>query len=91
MSVFLHQTTDRQKVTFLPRTVLSCVIWLSYHLLSLYLINDRIFEEKKVIENKYFSLQLLSETFLIIRRIQRDITKNVRRSSLKVPVILVSS
>jgi hypothetical protein len=35
-----------------------------------------------------FSLQLLSETFLILRRIQRDITINIRRSSFKVTVIL---
>jgi hypothetical protein len=35
-----------------------------------------------------FSLQLLSETLLILRRIQRDII-NVRTSSCKVPVITV--
>jgi hypothetical protein len=36
-----------------------------------------------------FSVQLLSETFLIIRRIERDIIINVHRSSCKVPVIVV--
>jgi hypothetical protein len=36
-----------------------------------------------------FSLQLLSETFLILRRTQRDIIINVHRFSRKVPVILV--
>ena len=36
-----------------------------------------------------FSLQLSSETFLILRRIHRDIITNVHRSSCKVPVILV--
>ena len=36
-----------------------------------------------------FSVQLLSETFLVLRRIQRDINKNVNRASCKVPVILV--
>ena len=92
VSVFLHHTSDRQYAFLLPRIILLSVAWLSYHLLSLCLINGRIFG-KKVTENKIraFSQQLLSETFLIIRRIQRDITINVRRSSSKVPVILVSS
>ena len=36
-----------------------------------------------------FYLQLLSETFLVIRRIQRDMVKNVRWFSCKVPGILV--
>jgi hypothetical protein len=36
-----------------------------------------------------FSLQLLSETFFIVRRIKRDIVINVKTSSRKVPVILV--
>ena len=33
-----------------------------------------------------FSLKFLSKTFLILKRIQRDIFINVRRYSLKVPV-----
>ena len=37
----------------------------------------------------WFSLQLLSEIFLILRRIQWDMIKNVLGSSCKVPVILV--
>jgi hypothetical protein len=36
-----------------------------------------------------FSLQLLSETFLILRRNEHDFTINVHRSSCKVPGILV--
>ena len=45
---------------------------------------------EKGIELKiWFSLQFLPETFLILRRIQRDIIK-VRKSSCKVPVILVT-
>jgi hypothetical protein len=36
----------------------------------------------------WFSLQLLSKTFAILRRIQRDII-NVKTSSCKVPFILV--
>ena len=37
----------------------------------------------------WFSLQLLSETFLILIRIHRDIIINVHLSSCKVSVILV--
>jgi hypothetical protein len=36
-----------------------------------------------------FSLQILSEVFLTLRIIQRDITTNVHRSSCKVPAVLV--
>jgi hypothetical protein len=36
----------------------------------------------------WFSLQLLSETFLILRRIRRDIIINVHRCSCKVPLLL---
>jgi hypothetical protein len=48
---------------------------------------------KKVIEHKMFvlifSATLSSETFLVLRRLQRDIIKIVHRSSCKVPVIIV--
>ena len=37
----------------------------------------------------WFSLQHLFETFLILRRIQRDVVINVKTSSCKVPVILL--
>ena len=37
----------------------------------------------------WFSLQLSSETFFILKKIQRDIIINVHRSSFKVPVIIV--
>ena len=36
-----------------------------------------------------FSLQILSEIFLILRRTERDMIKNVYCYSCKVPVILV--
>jgi hypothetical protein len=56
-----------------------------------FLINGRIFE-KNLLNVKcvfIFSLQLLSETFLILRIIQRDIVINIDRYSRKVPVILI--
>ena len=37
-----------------------------------------------------FSLQLLSATFLILRRTYRDMIINVRRASCKVAVILIT-
>jgi len=54
--------------------------------------HGKIFEKKPL--NKFvfwFSLQLLSETFLILKRIQRDMIINVPvyRSSCKVPVIFL--
>ena len=62
-----------------------------YHIFPHYLINGTIFG-KKLLNTKcvfWFSLQLLSETFLILRRTERDITINAHRSSCKVPVIVV--
>jgi hypothetical protein len=56
-----------------------------------YLINNTIFG-KRLVNTKYvfwFYLQLLSETFLIIRRNERDTIKNVYLSSCKVPFILI--
>jgi len=58
--------------------------------------HSKIFPHKKIIEDSvfvsvcWFSEQLLSETFLIRRRIQRDALINVRGSSRKILVILVS-
>jgi hypothetical protein len=46
---------------------------------------------KKLLKIKcvfWFSLQLLCETFLILRRIQRDIIINVHKSSCEVPLLL---
>ena len=47
--------------------------------------------KKEFIENKMFllSLQFLSEKFLILRRTQRDVIKNVFWFSSEVPVIIV--
>ena len=71
-----------------------CHLWPAplYNIFPHYLINGTIFG-KKLPNTKCvfrFSIQLLSETFFILRRIQRDIIKNVYRSSCKVPVIVVT-
>jgi len=60
-----------------------------YNIFPHYLINGTIFV-KKLLNTKcvfWFSLQFLSETFLILRRTERDIIKNVFWSSCEVPVI----
>ena len=73
--------------------VLYCRLWpvRLYHVFPRYFINGTIFvgggefTEHKI----WFPLQLLSETFLILRRIHRDIVINVHRSYCKVPASLV--
>jgi hypothetical protein len=61
-----------------------------YNIFPYYLVKNRIFFKKKrnakcVLRSP---LQLLSETFLVLRRTERDMIKNVYRSSCKVSVIL---
>jgi hypothetical protein len=73
------------------RIILSSVACLAVPNVST-LSHKRYDFRKNVTEHKLcvlISLQLLSETFLIIRRIQQDIIINVHRSSCKVPVIFV--
>jgi hypothetical protein len=61
--------------------------------LPLYLINGTILGVRgEVIEYEMcilIALQLLSETFLILRKSERDMIKNVYCFSCKVPVILL--
>ena len=62
-----------------------------YNIFPHYLINGTIFG-KKLFNIKcvfWFSLKRLFEKFLIVRRTERVMIKNVHRSSWKVPVILV--
>jgi hypothetical protein len=70
-----------------------CHLWpvRLYHIFPQYLINSTIFE-KKIIEYKsvfWFCLQLLSETFLILRRFGRDTIIIIHVSPCTVPAILV--
>jgi hypothetical protein len=70
-----------------------CHLWLAWlcHIFPHYLINGTIFG-KMLLNIKcvfWFSVQLLSETFLTLRNIQRDIVVNVRRSCCKVPLLYV--
>ena len=89
-----HQTSTIQTETHTIRRAPYCHLWsirLYHNFFSHYLMNGAIFG-KRLLNTKcvfWFSLQLLSETFLIIRRIKRDIVINVHWSSCKVPVILV--
>ena len=71
--------------------VLYCLppLWL-HHIFGQYLINGTIFGKIMNIKCAFwFSLQILFETFLILRRVQRDINIYVNTSSCKVPVIFV--
>jgi hypothetical protein len=72
---------------------LYCHLWplCLYHIFARYVINDTIFGKKKLNIKCvfWFSLQLLSEIFLILGRIQRDIIINAYRFPCKVPVTLV--
>jgi hypothetical protein len=73
-----------------PYYIVICGLPGLYHIFPHYLIKGTNFE-KKLLNTKcvfWFSLQLLPKTFLILRRIQRDIIINVRRSSCKVPLLL---
>ena len=90
MSVCLQSWLLRMQSTCV---VLYChlrPLWL-HHNFPHYLVNGTIFE-KKLLNTKYvfwFYLQLLSQTFLILGRIQRDIVINVNTSLCKAPLIHV--
>ena len=71
-----------------------CHLWpvRLYNTFPHYLIRGRIFEKKKLLNTKcvfLFHLQLLSETFLILRRTERDMIKIYILVLCIVPVILI--
>jgi hypothetical protein len=72
--------------------VLSYVAWAVrlYHVSPRYLTNCTIFGKKvNWTRNVFsFSLQILSPTFLILRRIQRNIVINVKCLRIKYPILL---
>jgi hypothetical protein len=75
--------------THAPYYIVICVPCLFYNIFPHYLINGMAFQ-KNLFNIKcvfWFSQQLLPETFL--RKISWDAVNNVRRSSRKVPIILV--
>ena len=71
--------------------VFYCHLWplQIYHTFPRYLVNATIFGRRLLKTNCvfWFSLQILSETFIILSRIQRDIMINVQRCSSKLPLV----
>ena len=68
----------------------SSVAWLALQYSSILSHKWHDFPKKKVLNIKcifLFSLQPLSETFRILRRIEQDIIINILRPSCKIPVI----
>jgi hypothetical protein len=79
------------QIASLPRRI-HCHLWpvSFYHIVPHYLITLTLFW-KKLLNTKcvlWFSLQLLPERLLIIRRIQRNIIINIHAYLCKVPIIL---
>jgi hypothetical protein len=65
-------------------------VW-PYRIFPHNLMNGTIFGKTRLLKTVFwFSLQLLSETFLLLRRTERDIIINVHRFSWKAPVKFLS-
>jgi hypothetical protein len=91
MSVCVCSLSHPARNAHAPCYILICGLSVSnifFHIISL----TEWLSEKKLVHIKcvfWFSLQILSETFLTLRRNERDIIINVHRFSCTVPVILV--
>ena len=70
------------------RILLPSVACLRYHILPHYHIKGMKFG-KYLLNIKYFTLQLLSKTFISVRKTERDIITKVHLSSCTVQVIVV--
>jgi hypothetical protein len=85
LALVIHHSARMRRIMLSP---LACLAF-SYFLTLSHKQHDF---RKKLFNTKYlfsYSLQIVSETFLILRRVDRDIIINVHRSSCKVPVILL--
>jgi len=92
VSVFLPYLSSRQITYFLCHILLLSVAHLAVPVFQNYLTKSMFFRKKKLLNIKHvfgLSLQLLSQTCLILRRIKYGIIINVHRSSHQVPLILV--
>ena len=90
MCLFLPKLSGTQVASFsAPCCTVICRLFDSIKFFHIFSQMARSSGEKGIELKIWFSLQFLPETFLILRRIQRDIIK-VRKSSCKVPVILVT-
>ena len=84
IACILPLTIHRASPTFLNRVTssLACLVVSQF---STFSHRRRDFREEKIVLNIkcvfWFSVQLLSETFIILRRIQREFTINVHRNS----------
>jgi hypothetical protein len=80
------------KLHLLCIALLSSVTCLAAPYFSTFSHKGMIFRGKMLLNIKcvfLFSVQLLSETFLIVRRIHQNVVMNVHRSSCKVAIILL--
>ena len=87
-SIPLFVIRHAQRMRRIMLSFLDCliVLYFSHYLLKGAICGKSLLNVKYVFK---FSPRLLSETFLVLRRIRLDIIVNVQRSSCKVHVILV--